>query len=478
MEVFNFWDIDWGADEAKGDRDLKYYFVEIPEYDSIKEGKCRYIVGRKGAGKTAICERIKIDAESDPLSFSSSLTLRNFPLPSIRNLRNKSFRDKSQFVPIWSFLILIELCKLIIKDDNGAQPGEIIEELNKFLITNSLINDIGFIETIDFLNKSSAKVRVATGWVEGGREQSKSTITSVHFEKITSILRDKLLKINSESSFYLFMDELDEGYSAGDNRLRLILLALLRATEDLAIYFQHSNLKFRPIVALRSDIFDRLEDNDLNKLDDYTVRINWRSIDTPTYCLKSIPNARITNSLKGLINADPWGNVVNETGLPRKINSAWSYIANNTFERPRDIIKFMKCCRKQNGTGRLNFSLIKKAEVEYSKWFYNELRDEIHTHLSIWKESLGCITKIGKGRFETSQFFDELKKDKNISNWIKNNNKSLEEIANILFDFGVLGNFDGKRWLFKYKDDDLSWNPNMSIIVHFGFKNKLKLLSR
>ena len=480
MQLFNFWDIDWGPDEAKGDKHLKDYFVEIPEYEHIKSGKYRYIIGRKGSGKTAICERIKIDTDPDPLSFSSTLTLRNFPLNYVRELRDKSFRDKAQFVPVWSFLIIVELCKLILKD-NGAQPSAIIDELNKFLTTNSLINSIGFVDTIQTLKKNQAKVKVAPGWLslEGAHEQSKTTTIPIHFHQITSVLLDKLSSANSESSFYLFMDELDEGYRAGDSGLRLILLALLRATEDIAIHFQYKQLNVFPIVALRSDIFDRLEDNDLNKLDDYTVRIKWRSMEIPVYSLRSIPNARIVNSLPKLGNIDPWSAVVldDDNKLPNKVKSAWSYIANSTFERPRDIVKFMKFCKKQKNNGRLSFPIIAKAELSYSSWFYNELRDEIHSHLPIWKDSLNCITKIGKGFFTTPDFIDTLKKDTRVSRWLKDNDKEPEEIAEVLFDFGVIGNHDGKRWLFKYKDDDLSWNPNMKIIVHFGFRKKLRLLS-
>ena len=140
-------------------------------------------------------------------------------------------------------------------------------------------------------------------------------------------------------------------------------------------------------------------------------------------------------------------------------------------------MKFMKFCKKQKNNGRLSFPTIDRAELNYSNWFYNELRDEIHSHLPIWKESLNCITKIGKGHFETSEFLETLKKDTKVSRWLNNNNREAEEIAEVLFDFGVIGNHDGKRWLFKYKDDDLSWNPNMRIIVHFGFKKKLRLLS-
>lgn len=56
MERFkiSFSDVDWGEDEAKNDESLERYFVEFPEYEKVLDGKKRYIIGRKGTGKSAI----------------------------------------------------------------------------------------------------------------------------------------------------------------------------------------------------------------------------------------------------------------------------------------------------------------------------------------------------------------------------------------------------------------------------------------
>lgn len=478
MDIWNFWDIDWGSDEAKGDRHLKDYFVTIPEYQDIVNGRYRYIIGRKGSGKTAICEKIRLDAEEDPLAFSSSLSLRSFPISIIRDLRDKSFRDKSQFVPVWSFLITVELAKLVLQD-NGCGPQLLVDEIKRFLSQNFLANNFGFAETVQLLKKNQAKVMVQQSWLSfGGQRETAATATvPLHYQQATAALTEKLLQVKSESKFYLFMDELDEGYRAGDSGLRLILLALLRAVEDFAIAFNDKEISVNPIVALRSDIFDRLEDNDLNKLDDSTLRIRWRSIERPVYFLKDILNARITSSLPQLKNVPPWETVVEDQpyNLPKKVKSCWSYIANSTFERPRDIIKFMKMCKMEIGNGRLKFSHIQNAEKSYSKWFYNELRDEIYSHLPVWKESLDCLTRIGRGMLTSKDFINALKEDKKISRWLKDDGKEVEHIVETLFDFSVLGNFDGKRWLFSYKENaGLAWNPSMKLIVHFGFKSQAK----
>lgn len=482
MDIWDFNKIRWGQDEAKGDDDLLEYFVPLPEFKSIRNGDIRYVIGRKGAGKTAILERLRLEAEDDPMQFYSTLTLRDFPINDIRDLRDKSSRDKSQFVPIWLFLIYVELAKIAI-DDNGASSMEAIDALEKFLAMNNLSDGIGFTDTVTLLRSSGSKVKILAKWLEGEYHNNESSQmeVKVHYQKVVGILKDLLSNVKTSSQYWLFMDELDEGFRAGDTGLRLLLLALLRAVEDSALSLQRSALIYRPLLVLRSDIFDRLEDNDLNKLDDYLIRLQWISKDDESeYALKNIPNARIDTSLKLLGINDPWSAIVydRDPSLPNRVDTIWQYMVNRTYERPRDIIKFLKNCKKKNSSGRLTFDEVKAAEDNYSSWLYNELRDEMHSYLPVWREALQCLTRIGTGKIKYDDYVEQLKSDRVIKKWFKETGKEPEDIVEILFDFGVVGNLDGKRWLFKYKDDDLAWNPSMDLIVHFGLNRKLRLFKR
>lgn len=482
MGGFDFKSINWGSDEAKGDDDLAQYFVKPPEYDDIFTGGKRYVVGRKGTGKSAVIQRLKLRAEAEPLAFFSDLTLRDFPLHDLRNLGDKSQRDKSRYTPVWIFLIYVEIVKQITRD-HGAINEEDVDELKTFLALNNLASDVGFIHTVKELRKKNAKLKILAKWLEGelGTERSDESVIDVHYHKVAKAIEGKLLRISSNSEYWLFIDELDEGFRAGDQSFRLLLLALIRAVEDSSIHLRRATFKFRPVLVLRSDIFDRLEDNDLNKLDDYIIRLRWTSAaDHVQNSLKRIITERIVSS-RGSTN-DPWGEVVydDDSELPNGVDSLWQYSANRTYERPRDIIKFMKYCAKHAEPGkRLTFKQAKAAEDEYSAWLYKELKDEIHSYLPCWKSALDCITRIGTGKFSRIDLETELLSEPSISEWANQNGRSINDIMETLFDFGVIGNLDTNgRWLFKYKDEDLSWNPKMNVIVHFGLNKKLKLIKK
>ncbi len=477
----NFATVNWGPDEAKGDDRLLHYFVPFPDFSAVRSGDLRYVVGRKGAGKTAVIERVRLELASDPLFFHASLSLRNFPLQEFRDLRDKGFRDKAQFVAAWQFLIYLELARIIC-DDQGAEPREEVEDLRQFLAQNQLLDSIGFTESLSVLRKAEQKLKVSLRWLEGEQTTGtqSQTQTTLHYKKVFDLLERRIRGVRSSSQYWIFMDELDEGYKAGDEGLRLVLLALLRAVEDCSISLRQSALCFRPLLVLRSDIFDRLEDNDLNKLDDHILRLRWNSRpDLEDHSLRKVVAARIFASIPEL-SGDGWPLLTddkNTSQLPKGVDSLWSYVINRTYERPRDIVKFLKYCQKYAPSGILTFSATKQAETDYSQWLYKEIRDEIHSHLSVWREAMQCITRAGVGKISYNDFTQLLSSDTAISKWLAEPGNNTDKIIETLFDFGVIGNLDSAgRWLFKYKDHDLTWNPEMDLIVHWGLHRKLRIL--
>lgn len=475
----NFRDVNWGEDEAKGDPDLGHYFMKIPDFDNIIEGKKRYIIGRKGTGKTAILEKIRYESKSNSIYHTKDLSLRDFPLNDIRGLRDKSMQDKSQFVPAWTFLMMIELCKLIANDE-AAQNYVIRQQITDFLNDNKLNLSGGFVETVKVLSSKQAKVNLSFSIFggEGSKSNGLEFEVPIHFTKAIDPLKKLLNKITSNSKYFILFDELDEGYKVGDAGKRLLLLSLFRAMENLVLELREFKFSFRPILALRSDIYDNLEDNDLNKYDDFIIRLNWQADSRFNYSLRELVNTRIHHSINTDLD-DPWNIICNDLDLNipvSKKKSVWRYMHNRTFERPRDMIKFLKYCKEKNHKGPLTYQNVSDAENSYSDWFYREIRDEIQSHLPIWKESIAALAKIGKGVLTTKELESMLLLDKEILSYLQSSNKTATDIIEILFEFSVIGNLDDdNRWLFKYKDHDLVYSASRRLTVHFGLSKKLRL---
>ncbi len=102
----------------------------------------------------------------------------------------------------------------------------------------------------------------------------------IHYQKISLAIKELIKTINTQSVYHVFLDELDEEFKSGDKSNKTLILSLLRAVENLNTYFtDNTSVSFRPLVALRSDIYNTLQDdNDTNKLHDFIFKLDW-SID-------------------------------------------------------------------------------------------------------------------------------------------------------------------------------------------------------
>lgn len=476
---FKFSDIEWGEDEAKNDENLDDYFVEFPEYKDIINGNKRYIIGRKGTGKSAILQKIRLMSNEDPLAFYEDVSLRDFPFADFKNMEDKSLANKSKYIVAWKILLLLSYINMILRDASVTDV-RMKDELQNF-ITENFPNGITIPETISQIKEKNNKLSVRMLSVFTGETANKSVITldgKVHFNKIEKELEEILKYVKGkESKYYLLIDELDEGYKRENERQNSVIMSLLRATEEIARYFRQYDINCCTVLALREDIFDSLEDNDLNKLDDYILRLNWNAEWDDPWSLKNIVEKRIEASLIKkygdlVTSSDYWSLVVEDGSIDI---SLWSYICALTFSRPRDIVKIMKYCR--NIEGKLMIEDIHGIENNYSQWFYNEFRDEVQSFLPCWKYVLNCLTEIAKGKAEIKTLKQRIEGEKSIKIWCDNYKKDAEYIIKLLFNYSVIGQVNEEgHWIFKYKDNAIEYMSSYPYYcIHYGFCRKLRI---
>lgn len=480
MKNFNisFSDIDWGEDEAKNDESLDRYFVEFPGYEKILTGKKRYIIGRKGTGKSAILQKLRLQANSDATSFYSDVSLRDFPLNDFKALGDRSLQDKSKYVSAWKFLILTEMASLITQDNSIEESLE-LDALKKF-IDDNFPDGISIAETISKLRQNENKIAVVLSILSGehGSLSGTETTAQIHYNKAVKTLEELFTNIHSTSSYYLFIDELDEGYRSKNSNLNLVILSLLRATDEIFNFFKKNGVKCIPVLVLRSDIFDSLEDNDLNKLDDYVLRLNWTTNENDPWSLKQIAEKRIAATIKekypDFETDDYWSLVAENDTVPKGL---WQYICILTFSRPRDIIKLLKYCSDNIQNSKLALSDVQGIEITYSDWFYREFRDEVQSFLPCWKGALNCISEVARGKERTAELTKRFEANEEVVSWCKENNKQPIDVLKILFDYSVVGCInESGRWIFKYKDDYFEFMPSYPYYcVHYGFCRKLRI---
>lgn len=476
-----FSDIDWGEDEAKNDYSLERYFVEFPGFNNVLKGRKRFIVGRKGTGKTAILQKIRLQSNTDPTIFSVDVSLRDFPLNDFRSLGDRSLQDKSKYVAAWKFILLTELAGMILKDESIEQTPY-ADALQDFM-TRNFPNGISVTNTIERLRQNENKISLDVSIFSGNIKDSKSEeeVAQIHYNRAVKTLEDILQGIESTSTYYELIDELDEGYNSDNSNLNSVILALLRASDEVYHSFKSSCINFIPITALRSDIFDNLEDNDLNKLDDYVLRLNWTTDEDSAWSLKQIAERRIAATLEKDTSpkkgCDYWSQVADNASTEKGL---WQYLCILTFSRPRDIIKILKYCSEEVTSQKLTLTDVQRAEERYSDWFYREFRDEVQSFMPCWKGALNCISEIARGKERVSVLAERLKGNGEVAKWCSDNKKEPLDIIKILFNYSVIGCInESGRWIFKYKDDYFEYMASYPYYcVHYGFCRKLRINKR
>jgi hypothetical protein len=254
-------ELDFGPDDAKGDARLSSYFLRIPEYDRLFDGRAQFVIGRKGTGKTALCQMIHDECGRAHDCFSSMLSLKSAPSAALFDSRDQMYRAPNEYISIWKFLIALETAKLILADES-VDPAVRIE-LEQFLVSNFGNTDIKSLDAVVILKERQWKVGMSlpelAKIVFPGAEASHSTadaeVNRIHYGRAGSTLLSYISTIRTSSRYFLLFDELDEDYRE-DNRYFDLIISLFKAAYQVRKELHdEQGLDINPIVALREDIF-------------------------------------------------------------------------------------------------------------------------------------------------------------------------------------------------------------------------------
>ena len=220
--------------EARQEDNNKYFF-HTKESEKILAGDKFYVIGRKGAGKTAISEFIL--GKKGYNIFSEKLSFKNFPFNELYELDDRKYTSPNQYISIWKYIIYSTICKLMAQNQKiEKEIKKILEELyppsNKplrKLLNGWISKEFGFSilgNTINIkLEKDLGKFNQST-WVQ----------------KI-DILEDIIDEYIDDSKYYIIFDELDEDYRSfatieEKSNYDFLITSLFKAVQDVKNSFK------------------------------------------------------------------------------------------------------------------------------------------------------------------------------------------------------------------------------------------------
>lgn len=455
------------------------YFYSYEDVNAILSGEKCYAIGRKGMGKTAICQHIVNTKVHN--HFADKLSFKNFPFNDLYALQNNEYTPQSQYISLWKYLIYSTVCKLMSTNEN------IDNDIKTTLLQLYPKNDF---------KQLSRKIKEWTGLefgvnilgyggnVKVEREEKENNQVS-WIEKI-DILEDIIFQFCDEARYYIIFDELDEDYNniydKNNQQYEFLLTGLFKAVQDIRNTFRNTKLNIMPIVFLRNDIYARLNDADKNKWSDFKIDLDW-----DIHQLKQLIAFRISKDAKDetlLHDFDKaWHAIFTRDKIAygdrqQKQISTFDFISNSTHLRPRDFIKYIQACCKlsiEKKEDHITNATVREVDREFSNYLKNELRDEVYPILPEIDEVFNILSNMRKQLIKPSEFVSAYQSK--IGNDLKVN-LNVEKVLEILFDFSIIGNQHKSRenrFFFKYLQTNMTYNRKEVIVIHRGLLKSLQI---
>ena len=327
--------------EHESDR-LHEYFVETDSYYDALKGPLTILVGRRGAGKTAILYAIRSDKLKNagnhvtvlkPVGYETHGLIR--VLEEVRQKSERGFLIES----LWKYLIYSEIA------------GSVVDAIRERPIYQELSNEeTAFLNYFDSYSDSlsspfSVRLDKAVSYLEGvgsiveARDQRLKISEGLHDAVINDIRRHLGNVLAEHESLTLLIDGLDEPWGPGEHTTHLaeLIAGLLGVVQAIINDFRRSSSRVKPVdirvtVLLRSDIFAFVQHliPEQDKLP--IVRVAWND---QALLLRVLEERMLFGAPRTRSIADVWAGMFPDSvvGL-----SAKEFILRTALPRPRDVI--------------------------------------------------------------------------------------------------------------------------------------------
>jgi hypothetical protein len=498
--------LDWisvGPVSAERDVDLQKYFYDAGVSGSLVGDPTRFLMlGRKGAGKTAVFLHIKqrppgLFRNKDvvvPLSTTEYNWRAHAALADVNKTGGSQYRDS------WRFVICVEAIRYFTQfvETNRydvpkalARAHKLLDKLfgspvpewsellrsKVFSLSNLKLPSAGIGPDIEGISVTAGEIAFST--VE--KDDSLRSTLAFNIEHLTDYLEQSLNESLDEYRVFVIFDRVDENWLSGSlDSCKQMIGGLIQASE----YFTQKFIgRLRPIVFLREDIFQSIDTiNDKNKLKmDCSRTLMW---DEET--LEKLVLERINHFAKvaGQTPIQRLDDLFDKSTV-RSRSTPSKYIFQRTFCRPRDIVAYLtkiidvgkEYVRDgdsiEDQHGKLSTRLIYDAEGAYSEYLHDEVLDEWRTQIPAIVGYLQILTNIKYTTFSPKSFETEFKKV--FRSGVQD--ETIRSILVFLFQVSVLGyklGESGKR-CFRCFYPSRRFEDVDEYLVHFGLLKQLGL---
>ncbi len=455
---------------------LRTYFVPTGQYNEAKRGHARLVVGRKGAGKTAIFYSVRNAYKPSRDHLVLDLKPEGHQFTKLRETILQELSPglrQHVLTAFWNYLLLIEIAHKIVKEEERyAYRDYAVKEAYGRVVSaysgNEQLEEADFSERLlrlvdDILARRKDIAKIA----------STADITQLVYKQNIGPLSNAIgdyLKISKKEDVWLLFDNLDKGWpvTCATPEDIMILKCLLEATRKIQRQFESRKVDFHAIVFIRNDIYQHLVVDPADRGKETMVLLDWNDPEL----FKEIIRRRIIYSAQ----LEQLFDILWPHFFATHINGeeSFSYILNRTLMRPREVLHFTResiDIAVNRGHEKVTQEDILKAEQAYS---YDLLVDLTYELKDVSPDYADVPYAFIDSKAVLSK--DEVKK--RITD-AKIPSDRLENAIGLLLWFGFLGIYvgdDEERYSYKFQHDIKTMQKlsgHFAYCVHPGFRKAL-----
>lgn len=352
---------------------LEGYFVPTAQFQEVKRGHARLVVGRKGAGKTAIFYGVRSTYRPSRAHLVLDLKPEGHQFTKLRESVMKEMSEGVQqhlLTAFWNYLLVMELAHQVVHHETSfkyrdPKLREAFDNIVALYGEEEDTEQADFSERLLRLVGQIGERRKATA----GTPSSTADITQLIHSKDIRKLNDALTEYFSLSrrDVWLLFDNLDKGWPvrAAQPEDILLLRCLLEATRKLQRQFESRSVELHSVVFIRNDIYEHLIMEPADRGKDTPVILDWNDPEL----FKDILRRRIGQSagLPEMTFDELWALFFD---LHVKGQSSFDYILSRTLMRPREVIRFVREC--VNVAINRNRERVTEEDIQHAEMAYSE----------------------------------------------------------------------------------------------------------
>lgn len=470
------------------------YFYDINNsLDKLDRKNKMIVIGRKGTGKTLLVN-VYCDAKRKNNDIAVVESLKDFVFHELVHFQGQDV-SSTKYVPIFKWMILVNLAKNIVKNKTDFCEDKIIH-LEGFLRSfGHVAGELRPEQTVEITREYQASGEAGIGFkfpilrgevkAKGGEIEKTKEIKRNYLECMES-LQSFIVDMLKESSkkIYVFYDELDDKFDA-TVEYKNAMISFLNAVMSINKTLMQNSIDAKVGAVIRHDIINTFSSPNINKIiEDNAVTLDWctveeRASNSEIFDMIAFKIKKSTSHYNELSCSDLFGKIFTERVAGEHCSV---YILHRTLGRPRDAVRMLTYIQDEYGENaeRFEASMFTKISKKYSSYLLREIRSELAGHLSDSEidHCFSLLRSVKKRGFTTSlimEKFEGLKLGEEVL--------PLNKILSYLFKVGAIGNIlrrskldGGDVYLWSFNDEDLEMDPSLNFEIHCGLWDALGII--